>query len=326
MTTEAKKPHIISDILEKDFQFDEILRSASEAIFDFDKSSRIILVEIGVNRILNEYQVYKKSHIPITTVRRKLIGRGSTTKTLKELECVIHTRGRVTVQDKRENNYSLTLKGMLVSLALSNIFPFEENYLVKKFRNLIDNIFGNQVEISEFILQLIKYNITLFMLWHKINGLELTKHQNLSNYFLEWNRNNSNLSINYPGLFTRNIELFFQFNETRTRFFVLESIVSMLLRKLKANKIEFKWNETGTSDSDFTYNSTSCYNMIKFWPYYIENLQWDDFEPYDPRNIESDNLEVEWNLEDVNELRDKIIAKIKIKNAPVITKQKLIWQ
>ena len=104
MTTEAKKPHIISDILEKDFQFDEILRSASEAIFDFDKPSRIILVEIGVNGILNEYQVYKKSHIAITTVRRRLIGRESTAKTLKELECVIQTRGRITVQEKRENN------------------------------------------------------------------------------------------------------------------------------------------------------------------------------------------------------------------------------
>jgi len=325
MAKKSKKLHIVSDILEEDFHFDEILTTASEAIFNFDNSSRIILAIIGEHGTLNEYQVSKKSQVPITSVRRKLIGRESIAKTLKELQCVDQTRGRRTIQEKRENNYSLTLKGMLVSLSLSHRFPFEKNYLVKIFKNIVYKKLHDQYGISELILQLIKYNITLFMLWHKINGLDLTKHQNLSNYFLEWNASNSNLNINHPGLFTRNFELLYQFSEARTRFFVLESIVSMFLRKLGANKIEFIWNESGTSESDYTYNSTSFYNVIKFWPYYIENLQWDDFEPYVPRNIESDNLEVELNLEDVNELRDKVIARMKIKNVPAITKQKLIW-
>jgi len=326
-------PHIVSEFLEKNFKVDEIIASTSEAIFDFDKTSRIILGTLGINGSLAERRIYMTTNIPNTTVRRKLIGRETKSKTLKELECVVQTKGRITIRYKKkvkkpekENIYSLTLKGLLISLALSEKYPFEKNYLVKQFGNLIFTKFDEKYEISRYVLQLIKYHIALFLLWHKINGLELTRHQNFSNYFIDWNESNFNLNINYPGLFSRQPEDWIDFNETRIRFFALQSIVTIFLNKLKAHRLEFVWNEKMISNSDFTYNSTSYYDLIKFWPYYIENLQWEDFESYDPKKIESDDPVVEWDLKDINEIRDKILAEMKISERPPLKKQKLIWQ
>lgn len=332
MDLKSKKSHILTDILEKDFKVDEIIASTSKAIFDFDKTSKIILGTLGINGSLSERRIYKTTNIPNTTVRRKLIGRETKSKTLKELECVVQTKGRITIRYKKkkgkkpekENIYSLTLKGMLVSLALSEKYPFKQNYLVKQFRNLFSKQFGEKSEISNFILQLIKYNIALFMLWHKINGLELTKHRNLSNYFIDWNRSNLNLNIDFPPLSKPNIEDWIDFNETKIRFFALESSVVVLLKKLNAPELIFTWNEKMTSESDLTYNSTTYYNMIKFWPYYLENLHWGDFEEYDPENIVLDSR-VELDIDDINKMRNKILEMIKIQNAPSITKQKLIW-
>ncbi len=328
-----KTPHILNEILEKDFKLDATIKSASQKVFDFDGTSRIILATLGINETLNEYQISKKSKIPITTVRRKLIGRESKSKTLKELECVFYSKGKVTIRnkattkknEKRENNYSLTLKGLFVSLAVLDKFPFEKNYLVNRFRKIIFDKFGKSYDMSYYVIQLIKYHIALFMLWHQVNGLELTRHKNLVNYFIEWNKSNFNLNINHPSRVTADIESSINFNEIRIRFFVLESIVSIFLKKLNANNLEFIWNEKGNSEADITFNSESYYDIIKFWPYYIENIQWSDFEPYHLQSTESNNLEVKWDIEEIDELQDKILSNLKIKNKNSISKQNLIW-
>ncbi len=328
ITLIKKKPHIITEVLNKNFEIDKILSRLSKELFSIDKDSRTILSIIGKYGTLNESQIAKKSHNRFDrfVVRRRTIGIENKTNTLKERDYIIHTKGSKHQTGTVENNYTLTLKGLLAAL---NLQKFENFSMIDGFLIFISNKFNSNFDVSGIINELIKYHIALFLLWHKSNGLALTMQKNTHQYFLDWNKSNLILNLDRPTQFIRDPVLEEQLTNVRLRFFALENIVTFFLKKLKAHKTKFELDFDAVEELGTMNTSTTYYEIIKYWPYYLEQIQLEPFDLYIPSLFELDSIDafdVDYYQEEVEKYNKKIFKKMNIKHSPKLSKQKPLWQ
>jgi len=85
---------------------------------------------------------------------------------------------------QQEKTFHLTVKGLFASI--STKIPIEKIYLFKDYINFIDDIIDDK-RIVSIIKQKIISDISIFLLWHKINGIQLQKltlrHEYIEEFF-----------------------------------------------------------------------------------------------------------------------------------------------
>ena len=312
--------YIVSETFDDWFDIDSELAVLSHKVFSLDEDSEKILGVLGRNGECNENAISKlcKSKPNRHAVMRKVIGIEHPERSLKNLGYLIHTRGMIHRTGTQENLLSLTLKGLVASLSKTK---FDDNYIVKEFRKFLNDKFGNEINVVDLTLELIKCHIAMFLIWHRLLPANLKEQQNTTKYFLQWIEHNPIMDINYEGTATDE-DLDDIFSEIRIRFFTLQSILVSVLRQSKMSKKLYYWYDS----RDFTnVASVNFYEVIRYWPHYLDKIHFEDPEPYSPTILEYDySFNAEYIIKEVTRNRNKILKRIKLRSTP-LTNQNLIW-
>ena len=161
------------------FMIDNGFRSNSEIskmvdeLFVLDEESSIILGVIAENGPLTAYQIEKKGYDKSHEITRDKV-RHRLSRTLEDF--LMEVKGSAHRNTgKIKKFYHLTFKGFIASLSKTS---FEENYIVKKYLEFLTQ-WANKYHIPEITIQLIKYNLVLYLIKNVIDGLELTDLNNI---------------------------------------------------------------------------------------------------------------------------------------------------
>lgn len=279
----AKKSLAHISIEESSKKIDRLLSKYSMSLFDIHDDSRIILGIIAQNGPLNEYQIAKKGFnrgLNRDSVRRRTVGRETSSKSLSELNYLIVKRGSKHRTGTIEKQYHLTLKGLMASLTETN---FEKNYLVQNFQKYIEYWSKNNSAITEIAIQYMKHHLALIMSWHVANGLPFTLQKDTVEYLGLWNHENPFLDPTYRHTESKLKKMSTEFLETRFWYFVYDYSIAYLLKKLHANEfaqtIEYD-SLSGLAESKVFLGHLWLH--LNEWLWNIDRLQFEDVKKYDP--------------------------------------------
>ena len=138
--------------------------------------------------------------------------------------------------------YCLTIKGFMASLSTDKIF-IENSYLFKKYKQFIIDLlerkiqlFGQNTNIDTgltvdektyfkyILMQYIKYQIYIFLIWHEANEMELRKKINTNWYFVNFFENfNEFTSQEFPKLLDKKRTK--EYIEILREYFVIVKII-----------------------------------------------------------------------------------------------------
>lgn len=166
----------------------------SKNIFNLDKYEKRILKSLALNGPMNQIQLSDSNTKPVVELERWGVG-GYLYGTPKHMGLIPYGYVSVTPRDKRENTYSLTTKGILASIANT---PLKSNILFRKYVKFVtqySSIKKSHVFVKKFVDEFVK----LFLIWHYLHGINLTKQKLPENYymnFFESIRKTSTIKIN----------------------------------------------------------------------------------------------------------------------------------
>jgi len=298
------------------FRIDHGFNSAGEisdmvnSLFELDEASFIILGVIAENGPLNARQIEKKGfeksyEITRDKVRSRLPG------TLKDY--LIKNEGEIFRNTgKREKFYHLTFKGLIASLA---IIPFEENYIIKKYLGFLLK-YANKFSIPEITIQLIKYNIALYLVKNVIDGLKLTDLNNIDDRIFKLN---SHKSLTEPNLRQKpisnknaeRIEL-----DIKTKLHIIQQILTQSMKNVSLeHKSHTKQQDRKSLNlvNDFILNILPDY--ITYWFDYIQEIQFEEIDKLEPhRRLEDRDLQsIQIDIKNANRVARNILDYLGIK-------------
>ena len=222
---------------------DRFIRSESRGLFDLNSKRRRILYILGRDGPSSEYDLMKKCKIDKDSFRRMIRGRESLSKSLTRQGYVIESLDAMfahVIKKKKEYGHMLTVKGLLASFHGPDTWPelkFEDHYTIRKIHDIILKLSDDNNTLADLSILFIKYNVVLFMAWHKASNTSLSTIGNYT-YFENWNSTNSILN---PDQFYFISNISKQHNKSlvmlRDDFFVVSCILDVLLSKEKTSKI-----------------------------------------------------------------------------------------
>lgn len=270
------------------FDIDDIIVEFSESLFDIDKESKIILGVLAKNGSLNEDQItdlgFKRSHIITRDIVRYRISNEKSAKSILKKGFIIQKDGDKigNIKNKVEKIYHLTFKGLIASLAE---IAFEENYLVRKYKELISSWVKSN-NIPEFAIKLIKYNLALFMIKNVIEGSKLTDLNNIEANLYSFNDGDLLASPIYPVQVSKKYEEMLL--DIRVWFYICDKVFHAASVKLARDRPLVNDDENADvsmlyyPDKESAMNSQILVNYIKNWHDHIERVQFEDLEKFNP--------------------------------------------
>ena len=150
------------------FRINSEISKMVDELFDLDEYASVILEEIAENGPLTAYQIQIRGDKKIEKVTRDRVNYRLEGK-LKDFLIVVKG-GKHRNTGKIKKFYHLTLKGLIASLSTTS---FEENYIIKKYLEFLVQ-WANKYHIPEITIQLIKYNLALYLIKNVIDGSKLT--------------------------------------------------------------------------------------------------------------------------------------------------------
>lgn len=300
---------------------DKILKGTSHNLFDLDKESRTILGTISKYGGITKYALGIKTNLGRSTVRRRLVGINNDANSLLVNNYIYSKKGSKHKSGKTTTLYFLTLKGLLASLSETR---FDESYLQK----IYFNYFPNYDLLPKFLLQLIKNHICLFFLWHSIHGFDLSKQENIKNYFLEWNNTTHVLSLNATESFVQH-RLFDNYSDIKTNFFTLQMFVSDILKSGSYDISNVIFDHDEESNFHIEIPLTTYYDLVKFWPYYMEMFQFENLKLLERKSVTQDYFigpERDYYISKCNEQIKKFQKQLHFKKQLTLSERNLLWR
>jgi len=278
----------IKSLVDEGFYSTQAIRELSHTIFELDEESELILGSIGKTGPDLEYRLQKKieSTRDKTKSRLKMLQKNNFLITLKGenfRNIKRATKNHIPVITKP---YALTLKGLLASLSIT---PFEENYMIKKYQELL-SMWIDQHNFSDISIQVIKYNLMLFMLKHYIQNGKLTYVYNIQDLLFSFNDSDVLMDWNYPlGEIKdkNNEEIAIKIRE---RFFMVQRLFQLIWKNLtNSEEIPFpgdsnlyREKDTKKLNKKFVYLHTVVPEFVRWWYYLIERVQLKDAKKINP--------------------------------------------
>ena len=297
------------------FMIDNGFRSNSEIsemvdeLFDLDEYASVILEEIAENGPLTAYQIQIRGDKKVEKVTREKVKHRLEGKLKDFLIVVKGDEHRNTGKIKKF--YHLTLKGLIASLSTTS---FEENYIIKKYLEFLVQ-WANKYHIPEITIQLIKYNIELYLIKNVIDG------SNLNNIEAKIFKLNSHESLTETYLRQKliaNKKLEKIEFEIRTRLHIIQQILTQAINNVSLEHIsdtsKLQQNKKNISPVDnFILNILSGY--IKHWFDYIHEIQFKKIDGFEPVTILDDRYShgIQINIKGANKEARTILKKIGVK-------------
>ena len=274
------------------FDIDKILAGFSESLFKLDKLESKILGIIAEYGALNEDILSRKMfEINADYSRDKIrykLNHPKNSNTLLKLGFITQESGNKigNIKSKSEKIYRLTFKGLMASLSTKK---FENNYLVKNFKNFIIK-WAERYNVPEFSIIFMKYHLALFMLKNILDGSILTGLKNIESNFFTMNEGAPLLGSSFPQKITDK-----ELNEKATDIRVGFHMYSQVLRFSIAEIIrqgQKKTKRHGNRDAailefppEVNYAMNIIPNFVKNWYDTIEQLQHEHVEKFNPYTL-----------------------------------------
>ncbi|PIY88226.1 MAG: hypothetical protein COY74_09385 [Nitrosopumilales archaeon CG_4_10_14_0_8_um_filter_34_8] len=273
--------------LTRTYNFDlKNIEQLSHAVYHLDKESRIILGVLAKNGNLSQTKIAEKTgngekHVPISTVRRKLIGAPATLGLISHgflYEKQVNKRR----YGKQEKTYYLTLKGMLS--ALPSGVPIKKFQIFNRYINFLSTFINDQ-NIIRFIEECILSEIQFFLTWHAFQGINLTKQRSNNfymNHFLKFKIRKHDFQY-FPFVSKREYEWYEDAIKLKVEFNANKIILDNMIEHgiLPAPSIQFDTifdNPESDMNFDKKIISGETTFFIKQWPILMDTLQESDYE------------------------------------------------
>jgi len=302
----------ISFMINNGFRINSEISKMVDELFDLDEYASVILEEIAENGPLTAYQIKIKGNKKVEKVTREKVKYRLEGKLKDFLIVVKGDKHRNTGKIKKY--YYLTLKGLIASLSTTS---FEENYIIKKYLEFLVQ-WANKYHIPEITIQLIKYNLALYLIKNVIDGSKLT---DLSNIEAKIFKLNSHESLTEPYLRQKpiaNKKLEKIEFKIRIRLHIIQQILTQAINNVSLEHIsdtsKLQQNKKNLSPVDnFILNILSGY--IKHWFDYIHEIQFEKIDGFKPVTTLDDRYShgIQINIKDANRDAHTILKKIGIK-------------
>ena len=206
-------------------------------------------------------------------------------KTLLKLGFITQESGNKigNIKNKSEKIYRLTFKGLMASLSTKK---FENNYLVKNFKNFITK-WADQYNVPEFSIIFMKYHLALFMLKNILDSSTLTGLKNIESNFFTMNEGAPLLGSSFPQKIM-NKELNEKALDIRVGFHLYSQVLRFSISEI-VRQGQKKVKRHGNRDvailefsSEVNYAMNILPNIIKNWYDVIERLQYENVEEFNP--------------------------------------------
>ncbi len=273
------------------YDIDKILAGFSESLFELDKLESKILGMISEYGALNQKTLSSKmfkinAEYSRDKIRYKL-NHPKNSKTLLKLGFIIQESGNKigNIKNKSEKFYRLTFKGLMASLSSKN---FENNYLVKNFKNFITK-WADQYNVPEFSIIFMKYHLSLFMLKNILDSSVLTGLKNIEYNFFTMNEGDPLLESSFPQKIVDK-ELNDKATDIRVGFHLYSQVlmfsISEIIRQGQKKAKYHDHKDFGIVEfpPEVNYANNILPDFIKNWYDVIERLQYKkvtEFNPYD---------------------------------------------
>jgi len=309
---------IVDRYQERKYDIDETLAKLSELLFEFDKESRIILGIIAKHGPLNEKKIvelaFKKSHKVSRDVVRYRLSNVMNELNFLNIGIVTKKEGKKigNIKTKTESLYHLTIKGLIASLAKTN---FEGNYMVFRLKELFSH-WVKSYNIPEFAIQLIKYNLALFMIKNVIEGSKLTGLNKIQANIYSMNFGDPLLSFDFPQQ-VDDKKLNEMLIEIRIWFHIYSQVLNKAISEVTKDGLIPATDKDKDSDvsllvwkePEMAYASNVLPDFIRNWYDQIERIQFEEIEKFNP-HITPEEWEPENQQgEDIDLVACNVIAK-----------------
>lgn len=274
------------------YDIDKTLVGFSESLFELDKLEAKILGIIAEYGALNEDAISQKmfkinADYSRDKIRYKL-NHPKNSKTLLKLSFIIQENGNKigNIKNKSEKFYRLTFKGLMASLSAKK---FENNYLVKNFKNFITK-WADQYNVPEFSIIFMKYHLALFMLKNILDGSVLTRSKNIEHNFFTMNEGDPLLGSSFPQKIMDK-ELNDKATDIRVGFHLYSQVLRFSISEIvrqgqkKAKHHSHKDFSIIEFPPETNYAMNILPNFIKNWYDNIERLQYENVEKFNPYDL-----------------------------------------
>jgi len=310
----------IGSLVNDGFEIDNVLAKLSSKLFDIDKESRTILGVIAREGLITEYQITKQGFKLYHEITREKVRRRLLVTELTE-GYVIQRRG------KRHRNirkrkvitkpYALTLKGLIASLAITS---FDDNYMVKKYFDFFKG-WINKFNISELAIQVIKYNLALFMIKNVVEGSNFTTLKNIEPQIFTLNEGDPLLDPTFPQAPIHDKKYEEWMKKIRYRFHVVQQLFIKARRQVtkspfkRAKILDDDFHLLKFKNKEAYFGSNILPTYVTEWYGNIDRVQFENLDEFNPNIIpELENQEgTEISIVSVNTRAKQILKKLKIK-------------
>jgi len=298
----------ISFMINNGFRINDEISKMTDELFDLDEYSHIILEEISEKGPLTAYQIEKNGEkkgekITRSKVEERLKGK------LKDFLIVVKgEKHRNTGKTKKY--YYLTLKGLIASLYSTR---FEENYIIKKYTEFLEQ-YANRQHIPEITIQLIKYNIALYLLKNVIDGLELTDLNNIEAKIFKFNDHESKIEHHLRQKPISDKKLEKKELKIRTRLHILQQILAQSINSINLEHKSNQQEEKNMSPTNY-FISNILSGYIKEWFDKIHEIQFEKIDEFEPITVLDKRYShsIQINIKDANKDARAILKKIGVK-------------
>jgi len=294
------------------FRFNDEISKMVDELFYLDKYESVILEVIAENGPLTAYQIKNIGKDRVERVTRNKVKLRLEGK-LKDFLIVVKSDNYRNT-GKTKKHYHLTLKGLIASLSTTS---FDENYLIIKYLEFLVQE-ANKYYIPEMTIQLIKYNIALYLIKNVIDDSKLT---DVSNIEAKISKFNSYESLTEPHLRQKSIankkleKIEFKI---RTRLHVIRQVLTQAINDVRLEHIsdtsKLQQNKKNLSPTDhFILNILPGY--IKEWFDYIHEVQFEKINGFEPITVLDDKYSqsIQINIKNANNDARTILKKIGVK-------------
>lgn len=275
------------------YEIDKILVNFSKSLFKLDPLEQTILGIIAKEGPLREDEIVKiayqrNANHTRDRIRYRLKHHRSS-ETLVTLGFVSLKTGKKigNIKNKSEQVYHLTFKGLIASLCLTK---FEDNYMVKKFKDSISK-FVNRYNLPEFSIQFMKYHLAMFMLKNVLDGSKLTSLKNLEADMYAMSAGDPFLGAAFPQKI-ENEKLYEIIIDVRAWFHVYSQVLNKCIEKVVGEgwkKVKYHGNKNDLrfielpAETNYTYGILPQY--MQYWYDRIERIQFKELEKFEPHEL-----------------------------------------
>jgi len=283
-----------------------------DELFYLDKYESVILEVIAEKGPLTAYQIKKKGDNRVEKITKNKVKHRLEGKLKDFLIVVKGDKHRNTGKIKKY--YYLTLKGLIASLSTTS---FEENYIIKKYLEFLVQ-WSNKYHIPEITIQLIKYNLALYLIKNVIDGSKLTVVSNVEAKIFKFNSYESLTEPHLRQKLIANKKLEKIEFKIRTRLYTIQQMLTQAINNVSLEHIsdtsKLQQNKKNLSPVDnFILNILSGY--IKYWFDYIHEIQFEKIKGFEPitKLDEKYSQSIQINIKDANNDARTILKKLGVK-------------